>query len=425
MADLEELVLSISADTRQMQRALQKLQGDVKTAGDGIDNAFKAPKVDNVAKSLNKTRFETANLAAQFQDIAVQLQGGASPFTIALQQGTQINQVLGMQGAGGTLALLGNAFKSLLTPVSLATIGIIALGGYAVQYGAKAIGAVDDLDDKLKAHGELIQALKDAYGEAGKGVDTAVKETVAVLQTLLGFRTDDLQKQFLNLSNSVLASVTTYTTLGDAVGTMTEETSPKFAKFKGAIDDFRESAKKGEPDIRQFRIAIDEIKRTSSDENVKKLAQELFDLTKRANSLSLAIDGTAKAFRNLDPAVISAKEQADLFAKAMEKLGSTVTPNLDDRQKIMENYGKALEKAGSTESRLAAARVRDNQLSILAANEQKKAQEEAASAAETAEKRFQSALNAVAKRNAQMSGARPAISAGVGALENIYSESMR
>lgn len=159
MADLEQLVLTLSADTRQMQRALDRMVGETRKAADGVDNAFSKapPKIDNVARSLGKTRFETANLAAQFQDIAVQLQGGASPFTIALQQGTQINQVLGQQGAGGAVALLGAAFKSLLNPVSLATIGIIALGGFAIQYGAKAIGALGSLDDDLKEHAELIK----------------------------------------------------------------------------------------------------------------------------------------------------------------------------------------------------------------------------------------------------------------------------
>jgi phage-related minor tail protein len=157
MADLEQLVRSISADTRQMQKALAKLTGDTQKAATDVDAVFgkASPKIDGVAKSLNKTSFKTSNLASQFQDIAVQLQGGASPFTIALQQGTQINQVLGRAGAGGVVSLLGTAFASLLTPVSLATIGIIALGGFAVQYGAKAIGAIGDLDDKLKAHGEL------------------------------------------------------------------------------------------------------------------------------------------------------------------------------------------------------------------------------------------------------------------------------
>jgi phage-related minor tail protein len=122
LADQEQLVVSISADTRAMQRQLDKLVSQIGGVDNSLGDAFtKAPpKIENVSKALGKTRFETANLAAQFQDIAVQLQGGASPFTVALQQGTQISQVLGQRGASGAVGLLGAAFTSLLSPVSLA-----------------------------------------------------------------------------------------------------------------------------------------------------------------------------------------------------------------------------------------------------------------------------------------------------------------
>lgn len=405
-----------------MQRALAKLTGDVKSAGDGLDKAFKAPKVDDVAKSLNKTRFETANLAAQFQDIAVQLQGGASPFTIALQQGTQISQVLGQRGAGGVVSLLGSAFTSLLSPVSLATIGIIAFGGAAVQYGAKAIGAIDDLDDKLKAHAELIKLLKDAYGEAGKGVDLAMKESIAVVKTLLGLNTAELQKQFTALARTAVVSMSSFETLGDAVGITIESTAKKFAAFKGPIDDLREGLKNGTPDVKGFREAVALIEQSSADEKVKKLAQQLLDSTDSAAKAELAINGTAKAMRNLTAEALAATEQGEAFAKALKSLGSTVSPNLSDREKIMKNYGAALDKAGSTEERLAAARARDNQLAVLSSNERKKAAEDAAKSAESAQKRFESAINSTTKRNAGLEGQIAGIGKGVGELTRLETQ---
>ena len=425
MADLEQLVLSVSADTRQMQRALDRLVGQTKQASDSVDAAFNkaAPSIDNVSKSLGKTRFETANLAAQFQDIAVQLQGGQNPFTIALQQGTQINQVLGRQGAGGTIALLGSAFASLLTPVSIATIGIIALGGAAVQYAAKAIGAVGDLDDKLKTHGELIKSLKDAYGEAGKGVDTAVNESITTIKALLSLNTTELQKQFKALTQSAVTSMSSFETLGDAAGMTIETTAGKFAAFKGPIDDLREGLRNGVPNVKAFREAIAQIEQSTSDENIRKLAQQLLDATAKAASAELAINGTAKAMRNLSADALAAAEQGEAFAKALKSLDTTVSPDLSEREKIMQRYVEALQKADGTESRLAAARARDNQLAILAANEKKKAAEEDARDAESAAKRFQSAVDSVAKRNAQITGATPALGRGIRSLANL--ETMR
>ncbi|MGN6284775.1 MAG: phage tail length tape measure family protein [Afipia sp.] len=425
--DLEQLVLTISADTRQMQRALQRLTGDTKAAADSVDAAFSraTPKIDNVAKSLNKTRFETANLAAQFQDVAVQLQGGQSPFTIALQQGTQISQVIGQRGAAGAVGLLGAAFGSLLNPVSIATIAIIALGGSAVQYITKALGGVDDLDEKLKQHGELIKSLKDAYGEAGRGVDTAVHESIAVLQTFTKISTESMKRDFANLAMSTAASFSEVVAVTDSVGgsTVIERTAEKYKAFKAAIDDFRESVRTGNPDMLALRRGIAEIAETTSDVKVRKLAAELREATASMASFQLKIEEGDKAIRNFDPAVIAATESAERFEKAMKVLESTVSPKLDDRQRIIENYNKALLKAGGTEGRLRAARAKDAQLGILADNERKEAAEKAGKEAESAVKRFDSALASVAKQTAQVRAGTPALAVGAGAMVRMLQES--
>ncbi|MFC3209197.1 phage tail length tape measure family protein [Aquamicrobium soli] len=111
-------------------------------------------------------RNQTSNLAAQFNDIGVQLAGGTSPFQIALQQGTQINQALGSAGAGATVKALGGAFLSLLNPVSLATIAIIAGGGYAAQYFLSVVRGSEKSAETLKQEAELIQKVAQEWGDA-------------------------------------------------------------------------------------------------------------------------------------------------------------------------------------------------------------------------------------------------------------------
>lgn len=420
MADLEQLVLSISADTRQMQRALDRLVGDTKKAADGVDAAFggAAPKIDKVSQSLGKTRADTANLAAQFQDIAVQLQGGQSPFTIALQQGTQISAVLGQQGAAGAVGLLGTAFVSLLNPVSLATIATIALGGAAVQYITGAVGGVNNLDDLLKTHSQNIKALKEAWGEAGKGIETSVNESIKVLQVLNNLTTDQLRKQFQSLALDVSKSVTSISTVVDAIGNVTtiESTSSKFSKLSGAIDEFRATVSQGNPDVLALRKSLADIVETSTDETIKKQAQSLYDLSKNAASAQLAIEEGSKANRQFSSSAIDAAAAGEAFSKALKELSGTVTPDLTDRQRIMENYNKALTAAGSTEERLAAARARDDQLGVLSANERKKAAEDASKSAESAQKRFDNALGSTAKQTATAAAAAQALGLGAGAL---------
>jgi hypothetical protein len=356
------------------------------------------------AKSAQASSFQTANLAAQFQDIAVQLQGGQNPFQIALQQGTQISQVLGQRGATGVVGLLGGAFASLLSPVSLATIGIIGLGGAAIQYGAKALGTISDLDDKLKAHGDLISSLKDAYGDAGKGVDTAVKESITVIKALIGLNTDNLRKQFdsmaSSLSFSLQSSVDWQRNLAMQAGKTDEEFNKSFGSMSSAVDTFAKSVASSKPDVQSLRVSLADIISSDADKGLKDLASSMLDMTAKAGSAQLAIDGTAKALRGFSAESVAAAENREAFAKAMRALSSTVSPNLSDREKIAKNYLDAMSKAASMDERLAASRARNDQLAILAINERKKANEEAGKAAESAVKRFQSALNATFKQNA-------------------------
>lgn len=419
-ADLEQLVLTISADTRQMQRALQRLTGDTKAAADSVDAAFShaTPKIDNVAKSLNKTRFETANLAAQFQDIAVQLQGGQSPFTVALQQGTQISQVIGQRGAAGAVGLLTAAFGSLLNPVSLATIAIIGLGGSAVQYITKALGGVDDLDEKLKAHGELIKSLKGAYGEAGKGVDSAVHESIATLQAFTKLSTESMKRDFANLAMSVSASLSDVVAVTDSVGgsTVIEQTAAKYKAFQSVIDDFRESVKSGNPDVLALRRGLAEIAETTTDAKIRKLATELKAATDGAANFQLKIEESEKTLRNFDPAVLEASDSAEKFAKAMKRLDDSVKPDLSPREKVLQDYKEALINAGGVEDRLRAQRLKNAKLEIIAQNEQKQAAKETASELESSQKRFEGALASVAKQTAQVRAGTPALAVGAGAM---------
>ena len=84
---------------------------------------------------------------------------------IGLQQGTQIVQVMQQMG-GGKQALQGIAagFMSLLNPINLVTIGVVALGAVGIQAlmglggGAKA-GAPEKKDEEhggQRAHGRVV-----------------------------------------------------------------------------------------------------------------------------------------------------------------------------------------------------------------------------------------------------------------------------
>lgn len=86
--------------------------------------------------------FNTANIAAQFQDIGVTAAMGMNPMQIALQQGTQLVGV--MQTMERPLQGIVAAFAALISPLSLVTIGLVALvaAGLQMVNWAKAGAAV-------------------------------------------------------------------------------------------------------------------------------------------------------------------------------------------------------------------------------------------------------------------------------------------
>lgn len=177
--EAERLLAIFEARFTSLEKALQKakaqskdtftsVEADGSRAEDALANIGKrgTPGIDKAAKSVRIMRGETGNLAAQFNDIGVQLAGGQSPFLIALQQGTQINQVLGQAGAKGAVAALGGAFISLINPVSLATIAIIAGGGYAAQYFLSVVNGGEKSAKTLKDEADLIQKVVEKWGDA-------------------------------------------------------------------------------------------------------------------------------------------------------------------------------------------------------------------------------------------------------------------
>lgn len=164
--DKYEKAFKKASSTGDAELARMEKRGAAFASNMNAATAKGAAGMQSFAKAAGVAKLQTANLAAQFQDIAVQLQGGSSPLTVALQQGTQIQAVLGPLGARGAVSALGAAFMSLLNPVSIATIGIIGLGGAALQYITSLVAGAEDSAEKLKEQAELIQKVADKWGEA-------------------------------------------------------------------------------------------------------------------------------------------------------------------------------------------------------------------------------------------------------------------
>lgn len=110
----------------------------------------------------------TANIAAQFQDIGVTAAAGMSPLQIALQQGTQLSAVFEDirtrgQGVGTALA---TAFASLISPVSLVTLGVVGLSAAAIQFFGSWMSGSGDAEKALREQEQLINRVASRWGDA-------------------------------------------------------------------------------------------------------------------------------------------------------------------------------------------------------------------------------------------------------------------
>lgn len=187
--EIERLVAVLEANMTKFDKAIAKASGSANAeflkmekrgsqmaANMNAATATGGRGFESMGRNINAVRGQTANLASQFNDIAVQLQSGTSPLTIALQQGTQINQVLGPLGVRGAVGALGGALASLFNPVSLLTIGIIGLGGAAVQYFTSVFDGGEQTAETIQKQADLIRQVAKEWGDAVPALQAYVDE---------------------------------------------------------------------------------------------------------------------------------------------------------------------------------------------------------------------------------------------------------
>ncbi|MER9883095.1 phage tail length tape measure family protein [Mesorhizobium sp. M0118] len=176
--DLARLIVSIelsqakvekqaAAIAKSAERAANKIDGDFARANDNVAKSFQRASKSS-AVSVGQTRAAVTNLSFQLNDIAQGLASGTSPFTIMVQQGSQVSQALGSAGGGaiGAVRALGGAFATMVNPVTLATFAIIGLGGAAIQYFTQMLSDSEDSEKTLKEQAELIDKVAQKWGDA-------------------------------------------------------------------------------------------------------------------------------------------------------------------------------------------------------------------------------------------------------------------
>lgn len=208
-AGLREGMVSIS----QYEAALERLGQQYLTTG-------------AQSKSLGVAAANSANVFAQFNDIGVMMAAGQNPIQLALQQGTQLSQVFtGIVASGGgvrgVLSALASGFMSLISPISLITIGVIAFGAAAVQWFTAGSEKAMTMKDRLDELSSAVSAYTSMAGIASSST-TELSEKFGLAGEKIGKMSQTLS-EFLQ--------VQAITKMQEALGQLSEE----FGGFAGQV----------------------------------------------------------------------------------------------------------------------------------------------------------------------------------------------
>ncbi len=363
-----EMTLSSTKATKQMEddairlaakvnQALASISPSVGAYGRTSEALAKtAANANTATRSLNSLSGQTGNIAAQFQDIAVQLQGGGSPFTIALQQGTQLGAVLGTAGGlGAAVKGVGAAFVSMLSPVNLITIGLIAAGGAAVKYFMQADQATA-LTDALKQQPEIIKAIRAAWGDAAAGAAGYASESSAVIAAMVAKQKETLAAGAASASAQAFGEISRFVDAGKATSGIARMASTIADQNRAPIAGLEqlkaaaEALKSAETDPRGLiaaRNALAEIATNDAfDKRIRDFAKDLLDTTKEAGTAANALIG-------LDAAQVRASGSVKALVSETKTFNSLLADGkFNEAAKHAQTLGQALEAAAAAQKHL-------------------------------------------------------------------------
>lgn len=262
--------------------------------------------------------FQTANIAAQFQDIAVTSAMGMNPLQIALQQGTQLSSVIQTMGNGrGIVTGLAAAFTSLVSPVSLVTIGLVAGGAAAIQYFSSIASGSDKSEEALKKEEELIQRVATKWAEALPELKKYADERqkLADGKEIKDAAAAEASKQWEDLRAKIKDVNIEFADTIDLINRSSDETGDIVA-LQNAFNELSKGIKDGTATADQAKTVQEALAKFAKDTGVPAIAE----FAKQFDGLSKAIDTTSGKANKLN-------QEAAVLVDLMKSLPALGTLN--------------------------------------------------------------------------------------------------
>ncbi|MEP1521623.1 phage tail length tape measure family protein [Ascidiaceihabitans sp.] len=371
-----ELRRMIAATTKELD-ALRLAQNTTKKNTDDLGNTNK------VAAG------QVGNLTAQFNDIGVMLAAGQNPLQLAIQQGTQITQVIGPMGAAGAVKSLGSALKAMVSPVSLLTLGVIAGGAALFQWATGAMSAADGagtftekLDEatgQVQTYIDLINSQDDSFSARFESAKGQIEATSEAYRDLIALAKIDALQNIDSLTQGLASSVLDASYLqgeigdtGDLLGieTQLQGNITVWKANRDAVRDFVDELKRLESaadlDAQyQSAIALRETFKSTVDtsgemtaeqiefwRNLSLSIQQMELLGAATDNVSTAANGTVRSVDLITNAALGALAKVDAIDAGFRNVAATQTTLTAETQTYIAKMADAFTSAQELKAEL-------------------------------------------------------------------------
>ncbi|WP_083656207.1 phage tail length tape measure family protein [Mongoliimonas terrestris] len=318
---------------------------------------------------------EIKNLQFQLNDIFTSLGSGSSIQQVLMQQGGQITQALGNQGAAGAVKGLGTALLGMINPATLAIFAIGGLATAATSYFSSSTTDTAALNALLQEHGELIGQIKQRYGEAAAGLQDYSAASVTTMIAQATIQLEAFKGMVADTASDVSDFVFQKSFSQIDLGAMQENLNI-FNRFRDASEAFKASIAAGEPNVRRYADAIARLyvdpattesqkailktlmdmiqPATEADAKVRAVSDALDLMRGAASNVPGAMSGAAGGIYQVGNAASDVVGQVAALTQALANLSRMGLPDLGAEAKALQEYRTAVANAGGTEDMLAA-----------------------------------------------------------------------
>lgn len=341
---VERLVTEIAVDRSDQKQGFKESIKDTKAWAKQVDDVGKAANESTF--TLEALRKSSRNLGHQFQDVAVQIQGGQDILTVFAQQGPQMLSSFSSTGAVyGAVLAIGALIASFFVPslfdskdaVDELEKSIDSLQSVIEETDTGVLQFTKKFDD-LASLGKSAKgaAIREAMEDAKDAIDSA---TMASVELVDGLSPNDLGGRFSRLSNFVQVykrdlesgkiTLQEFVETQNKLFTETEDLSAKYRDVRSQLEEYALQSLQAEKILKALKGETEDLSST-----VNKQQESIDRLIERLEIQSAAMLETGKSADFYRAQQMGATEEE---LKRIESLSELI-----DAQKEAELGAKAL-----------------------------------------------------------------------------------